>query len=188
MRLETIVPRVVIFAALLLVHLGNLYAAPEIWELREITFSDGGTARGWFRIDLDAAPGNPVLLDWDVMTSGGDVEKFETLRYIPSSSGGAAGHSSLTLHSRKSFGAGRNNFRVLCFTFSEKPAAPHVKGAHHTIELLPNTGDKHKPASYEDVNATGTFRLLTAGHVVILARPSRTATEPAAAGANASVK
>jgi len=181
---KTIVAYVAVSAAMLLGHLGNLHAAAEIWELQDVAFSDGGTARGWFRIDLDAAPGEPILLDWDVTTSGGDAEKFETLRYVPSSSAGAAGHSSLTLHSRKSFGAGRNNFRVLSLTFSEKPAAPRVKSAHHTIELIPNTGDK--PASYEDVNATGTFRLLTAGQVVILARPS--ATESAVDRANESVK
>ena len=174
------------FAALLLGQSGNLHAAAEIWELQDVTFSDGATARGWLRIDLAAAPGEPILLDWDVTTSGGDSAKFETLRYVPSSSGGAAGHSSLTLHSRKSFGAGRNNFRVLYLTFTEKPAAAHVKGARYTVELIRSTGDK--PASYEDVNATGTFRLLTTGHIVIVAQPSAQATEPADERANDSVK
>ena len=174
------------FAAMLLGPPGYLHAAAEIWELQDVTFSDGATARGWLRIDLAAAPGEPVLLDWDVTTSGGDSAKFETLRYVPSSSGGAAGHSSLTLHSRKSFGAGRNNFRVLYLTFTEKPAAAHVKGARHTVELIPSTGDK--PASYEDVNATGTFRVVTTGHIVIVARPSAAATEPADERANESAK
>ena len=175
------------FAAILLGRPGNLHAAPEIWELQDVTFSDGATAKGWLRIDLAAAPGEPVLLDWDVTTSGGDSAKFETLRYVPSSSGGAAGHSSLTLHSRKSFGAGRNNFRVLCLTFSEKTStASHAKNPRHAIELISNRGDK--PASYEDVNATGTFRLLTAGHVVIVARPSASATEPGDDHAAESVK
>jgi len=162
------------FAAMLLGQLGNVHAAAETWELRDVTFSDGGTASGWFRIDLDAAPGNSLLLDWDVTTSGGDAGKFETWRYVPSSSGGAAGRSSLSLHSRKSFGAGRNNFRVLYLTFSVKPADPHTKGARHTIELISYTGDK--PASYEDVNATGTFRLLTAGRIAVVARFAETAT------------
>jgi hypothetical protein len=162
------------FAAGLLGHLGSLHAADEIWELRDVAFSDGGTASGWLRIDLDAAPGSAMLLDWDVTTSGGDAEKFATWRYVPSNGGGAAGRTSLTLHSRKSFGAGRNNFRVLYFTFSEKSLDPHGKGGPHVVELISYTGDK--PASYEDVNATGTFRLLTAGRVVIVARPSATAT------------
>ena len=178
---------VAVSAAMLLGHSGNLHAAAEFWELQDVTFSDGGTARGWLRIDLDAPAGEQVLLDWDVTTSGGDAAKFETLRYVPSSSGGAAGHSSLTLHSRKSFGAGRNNFRVLCLTFSEKKSADsHAKNPRRAIELIFNRGDK--PASYEDVNATGTFRLLTAGHVVIVAQPSSTATEPGDDHASESVK
>src|SRR5262245_21301206 len=170
------------FAAVVLGHPGNLHAAAETWELRDVTFSDGGTANGWFRLDFDAAPRKSLLLDWDVTTSGGDAEKFETWRYLPSSSGGAAGRSSLSLHSSKSFGAGRNNFRVLYLTFSVKPADPHVKGARHNIELISNTGNK--PASYEDINATGTFRLLTAGRIAVVARPSETAPvvpEPATA-------
>ncbi len=163
---------IVALGAGLLVRMGDVHAAGVIWELQDVTFADGGTASGWFKLDLDAPPGTSPLLDWDVTTSGGDAEKFETWRYVPSTGGGAAGRSSLTLNSTKSFGAAKNNFRVLCLTFADMSSGPQVKGARHTIELVPTTAGK--PASYEDINATGTFRLVTGGRMRTMPQPSAT--------------
>jgi hypothetical protein len=166
----------------LLVRMGDVHAAAMFWELQNVTFADGGTASGWFKLDLDAPPGESALLDWDITTSG--AGKFETWRYIPATGGGAAGQSSLTLNSAKSFGSARNNFRVLCLTFGDTSSDRRVKHARDTIQLLPTTSGK--PASYEDINATGTFRLLTGGRVTAVPQPSATPTiepmPPAVAG------
>jgi hypothetical protein len=163
---------IVAVGAGLLARMGDVHAAGVIWDLQDVTFADGGAASGWFKLDFDAPAGSSPLLDWDVTTSGGDAEKFETWRYIPSTGGGAAGRSSLTLNSTKSFGSAKNNFRVLSLTFDDTSSGPRVKDARHTIQLIPTTAGK--PASYEDINATGTFRLVTGGRMRTMPQPSAT--------------
>lgn len=52
------------------------------WTLNGVTFSDGGTAEGYFDFDADAG----TVADWRVSVSGGNTDLFPELIYSPENS------------------------------------------------------------------------------------------------------
>lgn len=72
-------------------------AAPIEWDLKNVTFDDGGTATGFFVWDAGASQG-AQLQNFDIKVSGGNLSAFPVFGYTLSNSipdGAQASNSSL---------------------------------------------------------------------------------------------
>lgn len=54
--------------------------AGQLWNLQGVSFSDGATATGYLVWD-DSAPNGSMLVDFNVIVSGGDVATFSSYTY-----------------------------------------------------------------------------------------------------------
>ena len=144
------------------------------WELRNMTFQDGGTASGSLLFDADA-PGFGQLVDYDITLAGSSPAwPFPTYRYTPQTSwGGNEAHSAtpanLIFFSNQIFNDrfGRNNLSLfLGFT----PPTSDVGGIVVLRAVLKGEEEgfdgSHVKFSYD-----GLRRDATGGYLVAIPEP-----------------
>lgn len=94
----------------------TVQAPPKTWTLQGVTFSDGGTASGWFTYDATTQQ----ISSWNIAVSGGNTNLFPTFVYTPTLS--SADRSSDGVSMRYGFGGPINpafqRKRWLTFVFN----------------------------------------------------------------------
>jgi hypothetical protein len=84
---STMSPNVTILFVTLMSLIGQTpgFGAVTRWSLSEVTFSDGGTAEGFF--DFNSAPGSlGVVENWRITVAGGNEALFPEFTYSPANS------------------------------------------------------------------------------------------------------
>ncbi len=79
--MKTRLSLVVLALALTVMQISMVDAATR-WTLSGVTFSDGGTAEGYFDFDADAG----TVANWQLTVSGGNTDLFPELTYSPENS------------------------------------------------------------------------------------------------------
>lgn len=98
-------------------------ASPVLWDLRNVSFTDGGAASGSFLYDS----ANQTVLDWNVFSS--PVGSFSGFSYTPATSASRGGLGNCSI----GFFALPNTLQSICLN----PDSPLVAGA--TPTLLPSS-------------------------------------------------
>jgi len=145
------------------------------WELRNMTFQDGGTARGSLLFDADA-PGFGQLVSYDIILAGSSSAwPFPTYRYTSQTSwGGNEGHSAtpanLIFFSNQTFNdcCGRNNLGLFLEFAS---LASDVGGIVALRALL--KGEEGYEGSHVKFSYFGLQRDATGGYLVAIPEPSQ---------------
>jgi putative Ig domain-containing protein len=107
-------------ALLLLLSAAEAFGFPVTWTFSGATFTDGGTASGFFVYDADAQ----LVSDWSIDVAGGDTGTFPPLTYTPANS--SAGFSSV-IGIQFDVNASFRQLRV--------PAAPQYSDAGGTVNI-----------------------------------------------------